>query len=269
MSENRQGTHPDRFCADWGIILGSGLGDCGASWPLLQTFTFEQVGLQKPTVPGHEGLLEWRRGPDNRVVLFCRGRLHSYEGHSLPAVCQMVEFFAANRIQRCLLTCAAGGIRKDLTPGDFVLAREILLAHYPGSWPQFAAHLEAGTKITSSGSDLRFTRFATKLTDATELKCGLHAQMTGPSYETPAEVRMLSQLGVWTVGMSSGVELTRSRELGLVTGAIAVVANPACGLGLNAISHEDVLKTMRNAARKLERLIHHLVLETRSFQVDQ
>jgi purine nucleoside phosphorylase len=80
---------------------------------------------------------------------------------------------------------------------------------------------------------------------------------------------MLARLGVWTVGMSSGVELARARELGLLTGAIAVVANLACGLGSKAIEHEDVLETMAKASGNLERVIHHLVLETSSFQFDQ
>ena len=181
----------------------------------------------------------------------------------------MVEFLASQRIERCLLTCAAGGIRPGLAPGDFVLADRILLGHQPDSWSQAAARMGSGSEIALSGSHLPFIRFANSQTDKSRLRSGTHAQMTGPSYETPAEVRMLSRLGVWTVGMSTGVELVRARELGLVTGAIAVVANPACGLANATISHANVLNTMRNAARKLERLIHDLVLETNSFQVDQ
>lgn len=269
MSEKGQGTNPHPYSADWGIILGSGLGNCGAAWPLLLSKSFEEVGLQQPTVPGHEGRLEWRMGPDDRVVLFCKGRLHAYEGHSRSAVCQMVEFFATCGIKRCLITCAAGGIHHPLAPGDLVLAREIVFFNRSDSWKEIARQLEAGADIGSIQSDPRFSRFAERSITKPRLEWGLHAQMTGPSYETPAEVKMLARLGVWTVGMSSGVELARARALGLASGVIAVVANLACGLGPDAISHQDVLETMAKAALNLERVIYHLVLETSSFQLDQ
>lgn len=269
MSEKGQGANPHPFSADWGIILGSGLGDCGSSWPHLQSRSFEDVGLQIPTVPGHQGRLEWRSGPNDRVVLFCKGRLHAYEGHALSAVCQTIEFFAKCGIRRCLITCAAGGIHKQLAPGDLVLAREFVFVNHQDSWKDLARRMEAGATIGSIGSDPSFSRFAEGSTNAPRLWRGLHAQMIGPSYETPGEVEMLARLGVWTVGMSSGVELARARELGLLTGAIAVVANLACGLGSKAIEHEDVLETMAKASGNLERVIHHLVLETSSFQFDQ
>jgi purine nucleoside phosphorylase len=259
--------------AEWGFVLGSGLGNCCKDWELLCSLSFQEAGLQEPSVSGHQGLLEWRRGPGNTVVVFARGRLHSYEGHGVIAVCQLVDFFADNHVPRCLITCAAGGVAPTLNAGDLVLVNRILFLNRPECWREIANLLERPEwQSTLTGSHPGFHHLVEKNwveKDHGRVVSGLHAQMTGPNYETRAEIRMLSRLGVSTVGMSTGVELRRAQYRGLISGALAVVANPATGLCDGPITHGEVLMTMEKAAQNLERLIFHLVLETNSFHVDQ
>lgn len=259
--------------AAWGIVLGSGLGNCCKDWELLFRLSFREAGLQNPAISGHEGVLEWRRGPEHTVVVFARGRLHAYEGYGVDAVCQLIDFFADIRVPRCLITCAAGGVAASLEAGDLVVVNRILFLNHPESWRETAKLLETPDwQTTLTGSHPAFALLVEEKPTAKaygRVVWGLHAQMTGPSYETRAEIRMLSRLGISTVGMSTGVELRRAQYRGLISGAVAVVANPATGLREGVITHGEVLIAMEKATQQLERLISHLVVETNSFQVDQ
>ena len=258
--------------ADWGFVLGSGLGGCGLGWELVHSLGFVEAGLKKPCVSGHAGSLEWRKPPSGGVILLARGRLHAYEGYSKSQICQIIGFFAKNSIRNCLLTCAAGGVSPDLIPGTAIAIENCIPIRSANCWKELAKGADSiGYQIPGcKPCPVALQRLLSfKTMDGHYLKCGKHIQMTGPNYETRAEVRMMKMLGISTVGMSIGVELEAAKEFGLSAAGLAVVSNHAAEIGMAPITHTDVLKNLQKATLALEILMDHLVLETRSFQTDQ
>lgn len=269
MSSQFRGPFPR---PDWAVVLGSGMGGCFDNWPLIRSLHYSEAGLTPPEVSGHSGVLDWRIGPNSGIVLIASGRLHAYEGHKLEGVFQLVDFFKSLQTANCLLTCATGGIRPDLEPGTLVgISKSIFFNTVPPWITEPGRSLTKLDHWPGAFPDQRLFRRLQKVQGKPEIPftVGVHAQMSGPCYETRAEIRMLSRLGVTTVGMSTGMEMARATQLKMPTVAVAVVANPAAGLGPGKISHLDVLDSMKKARGSLGSLLNHLVLETKSFQDDQ
>jgi purine-nucleoside phosphorylase len=237
---------------DLALVLGSGLGPVAARVAPVATVPYAGVpGMLPSLVPGHRGALTLGTWAGRRVLLF-EGRMHFYEGHPWEVVVRKVEVAARLGARALLLTNASGGIREDLGPGTLMLVRDQMECNFPHWWRAVAQPSPYDPAI---GSVL--ARAAE--TVGISLPAGVYAAVTGPNYETPAEVRALRFWGADAVGMSTTREARRGAELGLVVAAISCVANRAAGLGAEALSHQDVLAVVAATAERLGGLLEVVI----------
>jgi purine-nucleoside phosphorylase len=204
-------------------------------------------GLAGPTVPGHRGCLSVGDWKGRRVLVF-EGRLHRYEGHPWERVTEPVRIAFALGARMLLLTNAAGGIRDDLLPGTLMVLRDHLEWTQPYCWKQ-----PARPSPYSAGLLQQLQRVAGQL--GMQLPQGVYAAVTGPSYETPAEIRALRAWGADAVGMSTAREARAACDLGMECAAVSLITNRAAGLAAGPIHHGEVLST---AAAQTHRLVQLL-----------
>ncbi len=235
------------------LVLGSGMGSAIERLSRRQSVPFLEVpGLASPSVPGHEGRLTWGEWAGQPVLVF-EGRLHFYEGHpwrSVVAPIQTAAFLGAKVI---VLTNAAGGIRDDLQPGALMAIREHVEWTRPDCW--------RNPNVDASPYSPRLRRLIERAAQArgTTLHEGVYAAVTGPSYETPAEIRALKAWGADVVGMSTAREARAACDLGLECTALSCVTNRAAGLSAGPIHHDEVLHTAAAQAGRLTDLLEAFV----------
>jgi purine-nucleoside phosphorylase len=225
-----------------GLVLGSGLGGVAGSFTDAVRIPYSEIpGFVAPSVAGHAGELVVG-GFAGTTVACLSGRIHLYEGEPLERVVFGVRLLAVLGCRGVLLTNAAGGIRADLGPGSLVVISDHLnlTGHNP-----LIGELEPGaTRFIdmTTAYDPRFRALALDAARSAKLSVaeGVYAGVLGPSYETPAEVRMLRALGADVVGMSTVLETIALRERNVRVGAVSVVTNLAAGLGQGELDHADV-----------------------------
>lgn len=239
------------------VVLGSGLGDLvdrvgGATVPYS-----EIEGFPTPTVAGHRGLLRVGEveGAGRRLgVAVLAGRFHYYEGRGIDDVVLPVFLAAGLGVRALIVTNASGAVNQAYAPGDLVLIRDHinLLGVQPligpldeGSGPRFPDMSEAYSR--------RLRALAHRVMP--ELAEGVYAALSGPSYETPAEIRMLRALGADLVGMSTVPEVIAARFLGLEVLGISCVTNMAAGILDQPLSHAEVVETGARAAARFAELV--------------
>lgn len=229
------------------VVLGSGLGGAALGRPRA-TIPYRSIpGFPRPSVAGHAGELSL---VGRAAVL--RGRVHFYEGGTLEEVARPVRALALLGVRTLVLTNAAGGIAPGLRPGDLMLIADHL--NLMGANP-----LRGGARFTDLTEvyDAGLRRRAKALDG--RLREGVYAAVAGPSYETPAEVRMLRRLGADAVGMSTVPEAIAARAAGLRVLGISVIANRAAGLSRGGISHEEVLRVTAAAGERLAGLLREIL----------
>jgi purine-nucleoside phosphorylase len=191
-------------------------------------------------------------------ILYQRGRVHSYQGYDAHQTVFMVRLAALLGARTLVMTNAAGGLRPHHRPGDLVLLSDQLnlsglnplRGELPTSWgPQFPD--------MSDCFDPALRRLTRDKAEALgiDLLDGVYAGLAGPSYETPAEVRMLAALGADAVGMSTVLEVIAARHMGVRCLVISLITNPGAGVTGEPLDHEEVLVAGRDAASKLETLL--------------
>ncbi len=250
---------------DVAVVLGSGwavaadtLGPADAVVPLTD------LGIPAPGVPGHQPIARSVTVGGQAVLVFL-GRVHLYEGHSPATVVHGVRTAIAAGCTQVILTNAAGGIADGLQPGQPVLIGDQL--NLTGASPLTGPPPPAGypsrfTEMTGLYStDLR-TAARAAVADH-ELVEAVYAGLSGPQYETPAEVRMLRGLGAGLVGMSTVLEAIAARHLGAAVLGISLVTNIAAGLSEQPIDHADVLATGARAAAGLGGLLAAILAASR------
>ena len=217
---------------DVAVVLGSGLGAAAERLGDV-SMSMADAGFPSTNVVGHAGTILAGTVGGARVLVLA-GRVHLYEGHHPNAVVHGVRTAARLGCRRLLLTNAAGGIRPGLSVGDLVAISDHL--NLTGANPLIGTH------------DLPHERFidvsnlyplAPTVAAAGGLETGVYAALPGPSYETPAEIRMLATLGADLVGMSTVLEALAAHALGVQVGGLSLVTNAAAGLG-GELSHEEV-----------------------------
>jgi purine-nucleoside phosphorylase len=233
-----------------GLILGSGLGDFAESIPGREVPYHRIAGYPQPTVEGHRGLLKLGR---NCALL--SGRFHYYEGVSLDDVVLPVFLLHRLGVRDLIVTNAAGGIRRSFRPGDLVLIRDHLNLmgvhplrgpNPPGYGPRFPDMSEAYS---------RELRGVAQEAAGAALAEGVYAAFPGPSYETPAEVRMAEILGADLVGMSTVPEVIAANYLGMRVLGVSCVTNMAAGILQQTLAHAEVVESGRRAMPALTRLL--------------
>jgi purine-nucleoside phosphorylase len=237
------------------VVLGSGLGDVlregGASIPYRSIPHFP-----KPKICGHAGVLEVG------AVAVLRGRSHYYEGHPLEAIVRPVRILAQLGVKTVLFTNAAGTVHPRFRPGDLMLLEDHI--NLLGVNPLRGDNLDfLGPRFPdlSEAYDRELRRKALRVAKkiGVSLRRGVYVAMPGPSYETPAEIRMLRAWGADAVGMSTVPEVITARHAGLRVAAISCITNLAAGLSKHPLSHEEVLETNQGAGRSLDRLLKGLL----------
>jgi purine-nucleoside phosphorylase len=244
-----------------GIVLGSGLGGLAAAVQDAVSVPFAAIpGFPAATVSGHAGQLVLGTLEGVPVAMLA-GRLHLYEGHDAALAAYPVRLLHALGAPVLLASNAAGGINRTFAPGDLMLLADHLNLTFRNPLHGPVQPGDARFPDMSSPYDpgLRARLHAVARAQGIALKDGVYAAVLGPSYETPAEVRMLAALGADAVGMSTVPELIVARALGMRAAAISLITNPAAGLGATALEHEDVLAVGRQAAARVEALVRGLV----------
>lgn len=238
-------------------VSGSGLAtDLGDpivdATPWNEILPFEVRGIE-----GHPLTLELIEATPGRVVASSRGRLHAYQGYTPAQVVFPLRLMRLLGAEILLMTNSSGGLHPDHKPGDMVLLNDHLnlmganplYGSFPESWgPQFPdmnqAYDPALRKLFHAcAGELGF-----------ELDEGVYAGMAGPSYETPAEVRMLQTMGADAVGMSTVMEVIAAHHMGMRCGCVSVVSNPGAGVTDEVLDHADVLERAKSAARRVGEL---------------
>ncbi len=201
-------------------------------------------GFPTPTVPGHAGELYFGH-LGGTPVLMLSGRAHFYEGHDMERVTFGVRMLAAFGIRDLLLTNAAGGISRHFRAGDFMAVTDHI--NLMGENP-LRGVLRAGrpcfvdlTEVYDPG--LRGLLVRAAQLAGLKLRRGVYLAVSGPSYETPAEIRAFRKLGAEAVGMSTVPEAVVARQCGLNVAAVSCITNLAAGMGRNHLSHAEVLET--------------------------
>jgi len=227
------------------VVLGSGLADVASGFTATHAVPYADVpGLAAPGVPGHRGELAlgtWGGVP----ALVCFGRVHFYEGHPWDRVTRLVELAADLGVTRVVLTNAAGGLHPDLNPGDVMLIAGQVELLTPADWP----HLAEPRRLYSP------TLLERLQAAEPGVRPGVYAGLTGPCYETPAEIRALAACGIDAVGMSTVREAAAAAARGLEVVGLSCVTNKAAGLAPGTLHHADVQATARLAVGTLARLI--------------
>jgi purine-nucleoside phosphorylase len=237
------------------LVLGSGMGAVVGRLRGVRSVPFLAVpGLSATSVEGHRGSLTLGTWAGRRVLVF-EGRLHFYEGHPWCNVNAPVQTAAFLGAQVLLLTNAAGGIHDALGPGRFMVVRDHIEWTRPYCW-RLPGPGGVGPSRPAPYSP-RLQHVLAQSADALglELHEGVYAAVTGPCYETPAEIRALRTWGADAVGMSTAREIVTGFEAGLECAALSCITNRAAGLSATPIDHDEVLTTAACQANRLADLI--------------
>ncbi len=234
------------------VVLGSGLGAVADRFQAAAGVAFGEIpGLVSPTVVGHRGQVavgHWAGVP----AIVCFGRVHLYEGHPPERLTRLVRLFAECGATAVLLTNAAGGIHPSLTPGSLMAIRGHFKLIGEEAWKSLPDGRPCSAPYSPRLLDLVLRSEAAAGRD---LRAGTYAALTGPSYETPAEIRCLRTAGADAVGMSTAWEAEAAAGLGLEVAAISCVTNLGAGLSDGPLSHAEVEVTARTAIGRLAELV--------------
>ena len=247
-----------------GIVLGSGLGGLADDLEDAVAIPFAELpGWPAATAPGHAGRL-LLGGLGGRPVVMLQGRFHLYEGNDPGLVIQPVLLFGALGARIVVLTNAAGGLDPSFGPGTLMVMTDHI--NLTGRSPLIGPNAdEMGPRfadLTDAWSPrLRRRLHAAAVAEGVDVREGVYVGLIGPTYETPAEVRMLAGLGGDAVGMSTVLECIAARWIGLEVCGVSLVTNAGAGYTGEPLSHEEVLESGAEAGPRLARVIRRFVAD--------
>lgn len=244
-----------------GIVLGSGLAGLGHVVDGATAIPYADIpAMPQPTVPGHRGEFVVG-GLEGVPVILQRGRLHLYEGHAPETAVFPVRLMAGLGIETLIVTNAAGGIRPAMTPPALMLITDHL--NLTGCSPLVGPVRDGEERFPDMSAaydpGLRARAQAVAQAAGLTLHEGVYAGLLGPSFETPAEIRMFATLGADAVGMSTVLEVIVARALGVRVLGISTITNPAAGISDRPLDHDEVLAAGRAVARDLEVVVRGVV----------
>jgi len=225
------------------LVLGSGMGDLDLGTPSLEIPYARIPGFPRVRVAGHPGRLSLI---GDAAVL--RGRVHYYEGRTMDEVVRPLRVLAKLGVKTVVLTNAAGGLNRALRPGDLMLITDHL-------------NLMGANPLRGGAQFIDLTAVYERPAALRGLKRGVYAAVSGPTYETPAESRMLRALGADAVGMSTVPEAIAARQAGLRVVGISLITNAAAGLTKKPVSHAEVLANATHAKGRLAKILKELIEE--------
>lgn len=239
-----------------GIVLGSGLGGLARRIEDARSIPYDELpGFAKPTVEGHAGKLIAGRLAD-RPILALAGRFHVYEGHSPAQAAFPVRVLHALGARVLLLSNAAGGIRPSMTPGDLMIIRDHINLTFGNPLTGPVVRGDERFPDMSEPWDAALRNLLRECAEAAGVTVteGVYIGLSGPAYETPAEVRMLATLGADATGMSTVPEVIVARAMGMRVAGMSCITNLASGLTDQPVTHEDVIAVTRRAGGQFEKI---------------
>ncbi len=250
------------FVPDVALVLGSGLGNYADNIKIETEISYSDIpGFPVSTVPGHAGKFIFGY-VDNVKVVCMKGRVHFYEGYDVTDAVLPARLMKMLGAKILFLTNAAGGINYTFDCGDLMLINDHISVFVRN--PLIGPNIEEfGTRFPDMScvydKELREIILETALKNKIPLKQGIYAQLTGPSFESPAEIRMLRTLGADAVGMSTVVEAIAARHMGMRVCGISCISNLAAGMLNEPLSHEDVQKAADKTGPLFEKLVTECV----------
>ncbi len=245
------------FVPDVAIILGSGLGALADEIKQEATVEYSSIeGFPVSTVPGHKGRFVFGYIGDVKVVVM-QGRVHFYEGYPICDVVLPTRLMRLMGAKILFVTNAAGGANPEFNAGELMLIKDHI-CKVPN--PLIGANVEElGTRFPdmSKAYSERLGECvkAVAKENGIDLKEGVYIQLTGPSFETPAEVRMCRLLGADAIGMSTACEVIAARHAGMEVCGVSLVSNKGAGISPTPLSHEEVQEAANIAAPKFKKLV--------------
>ena len=247
-----------QFQPEIALVLGSGLGDYAKEMDVKESISYSEIeGFPVSTVPGHEGrfLFGYVKGVP---IVAMQGRVHYYEGYPITDVVLPVRLMGLLGAKTVILTNAAGGVNFNFQPGDLMMITDHITTVVPS--PLIGANIdELGPRFPDMSEvydkELRgIIRQAARNTGIS-LQQGVYVQLTGPAYETPAEIRMCRTWGADAVGMSTACEAVAARHMGLKVCGISCITNMASGMSGKPLDHKEVQETADRVAEEFKKLV--------------
>lgn len=251
------------FVPDVALILGSGLGALADEIDTVATVDYHDIeGFPVSTVVGHKGRFVFGTFGSVKVVIM-QGRVHFYEGYSREDVLLPTRLMGLLGAKVLFLTNAAGGVNKEFHAGDFMLITDHIMTLFPN--PLIGPNVdELGPRFPDMSEvyakELQEKIIATAEKYDIPLQKGVYMQLTGPTFETPAEVRMVRTLGADAVGMSTACEAAAARHMGLRVCGISCITNQAAGISPTPLSHEEVFETANRVAPLFRQLVRESIV---------
>ncbi len=246
------------FVPEVAIVLGSGLGDYADTIDIKYEIDYSAIdGFPVSTVPGHAGKFIFGY-IDNIPVVCMKGRVHYYEGYDVSEVVLPTRLMKLMGAKILFLTNAAGGVNTSFHAGDLMLIKDHISVFAPN--PLIGPNIdELGVRFPDMSSvydrELQAVIRRTAAENNIFLQEGNYAQLTGPSFESPAEIRLLRTLGCDAVGMSTVVEAIAANHCGMRVCGISCISNLAAGMGERPLCHEEVQEAADMAAPRFKRLV--------------
>lgn len=248
------------------IVLGSGLGNFAKVVDVKDELPYSEIeGFPVSTVPGHAGKFIFGYIKEVPVVLM-QGRVHYYEGYPITDVVLPTRLMKMMGAKILFLTNASGGINPAFHAGAFMMLKDHISCFAPN--PLVGPNIdELGTRFPDMShvydEDLQEIIKETARENDIELFEGVYAQLTGPSFESPAEIQMLHKMGVDAVGMSTVVEAIAANHMGMKICGVSCVCNLAAGMSPTPLTHEEVQEAANAAAPRFEKLLVESVTKFR------
>lgn len=249
--------YTDNFEPEVGIVLGSGLGDLADKYCDIAIPYSNIPHFAKSTVQGHKGQLVFA-DINGRKVVMMQGRNHFYEGHSMSDVTYPIKVMKKLGVKTLILTNAAGAVNKSFRPADLMVITDHI--NFMGTNPLIGRNDENFGVRFPDMSEV-YSKNLIKIVDAAgrllklDLKHGVYMATTGPSYETPAEIKMARFMGADAIGMSTVPEAIVANYCGIEVIGISCISNYATGVSTKKLSHEEVIETTDKVKAKFKELV--------------
>lgn len=249
--------YTDNFEPEIGIVLGSGLGGLADKYCDIAIPYSNIPHFAKSTVQGHKGQLVFA-DINGRKVVMMQGRNHFYEGHSMSDVTYPIKVMKKLGVKTLILTNAAGAVNKSFRPADLMVITDHI--NFMGTNPLIGRNDENFGVRFPDMSEV-YSKNLIKIVDAAgrllklDLKHGVYMATTGPSYETPAEIKMARFMGADAIGMSTVPEAIVANYCGIEVIGISCISNYATGVSTKKLSHEEVIETTDKVKAKFKELV--------------
>jgi purine-nucleoside phosphorylase len=249
------------FNPEVGIILGSGLGELAEEYCDISIDYKDIPGFEASTVKGHKGRLVFAEINGKNVVMM-QGRFHFYEGHSIKKVVYPVKIMKKLGVKTIIITNAAGGVNPSFNPSDLMVITDHI--NFMGQNPLIGENDDSMGVRFPDMSEVYTPEYVELVKNVgndvgIDLQEGVYMALTGPSYETPAEVRLARTLGADAVGMSTVPEAMVAAWAGMKVIGISCICNSAAGVSTVGLSHEDVIAAAEKAKNKFKTLVVEVI----------